>query len=105
MKQILAGLSRMPQLLLISVVEAYRLLISPALGANCRFTPSCSAYGIEALNQHGALAGSYLTLRRLARCNPWCDGGHDPVPTSPPVSFFSRLLRPSVSNPSEKTPS
>ena len=105
MKRILAELLRMPQFLLISAVKAYRLLISPALGASCRFTPSCSAYGIEALGQHGALAGSYLTLRRLVRCNPWCDGGHDPVPALQPVSFFSRLLRPSVSNSSEKTPS
>lgn len=105
MKQILVEFLRMPQFLLISAVKAYRLLISPALGSNCRFTPSCSAYGIEALGQHGALAGSYLTLRRLMRCNPWCDGGHDPVPAPQPVSFFSRLLRPSVSNSSEKTPS
>ena len=105
MKKILAGFLCVPQFLLINAVKAYRLLISPALGSNCRFTPSCSAYGIEALGQHGALAGSYLTLRRLVRCNPWCDGGHDPVPAPQPVSFFSRLLRLSVSNSSEKTPS
>lgn len=105
MKRIFFGLLHMPQFLLISVVKAYRLLISPALGSNCRFTPSCSAYGIEALGQHGALAGSYLTLHRLVRCNPWCDGGHDPVPAPQFASFLSRLLRPSVSNSSEKTPS
>ena len=66
--------------LLIGLVKAYRLLLSPWLGQGCRFEPTCSAYAIEALDRHGAAAGSYLTLRRLARCQPWCQGGHDPVP-------------------------
>ena len=65
---------------LIFLVQGYRLLLSPWLGSACRFTPTCSAYSIEALQTHGAAQGSYLTLRRLARCHPWCDGGHDPVP-------------------------
>ncbi|MDO8277729.1 MAG: membrane protein insertion efficiency factor YidD [Burkholderiaceae bacterium] len=75
---------------LMFLVKGYRLLISPALGSNCRFEPSCSAYALQALEQHGAAAGSYLTLRRLARCGPWCDGGHDPVPQDRP-SLFSRF--------------
>ena len=65
---------------LIGLVKGYRLLLSPWLGSACRFTPTCSVYSIQALEQHGAAAGSYLTLRRLARCGPWCEGGHDDVP-------------------------
>jgi hypothetical protein len=66
--------------LLIGLVKAYRLLLSPWLGQSCRFEPTCSVYAIGALEQHGAAVGSYLTLRRIARCQPWCQGGHDPVP-------------------------
>jgi len=65
---------------LITLVKGYRLLLSPWLGSSCRFTPTCSAYSLQALQSHGAAAGTYLTLRRLARCHPWCAGGHDPVP-------------------------
>ena len=65
---------------LIALVKGYRLLLSPWLGSSCRFTPTCSAYSLQALQLHGAAAGTYLTLRRLARCHPWCAGGHDPVP-------------------------
>lgn len=105
MSRTLTILVRLPQKALIFLVKAYRLLISPALGSNCRFEPSCSAYSLQALGQHGALAGSYLTLRRLARCHPWCDGGNDPVPPPQSASFFSRLLTPAASIPSKKTPS
>lgn len=66
--------------LLIWVVRAYRLVLSPMLGQNCRFYPSCSSYAIEALQTHGALRGSWLTARRLGRCHPWNEGGLDPVP-------------------------
>ena len=66
--------------LLIGLVKAYRLLLSPWLGQSCRFEPTCSAYAIEALERHGAATGTYLTLHGLARCQPWCQGGHDPVP-------------------------
>ena len=68
------------QRLLITVVKAYRLVLSPWLGTACRFEPTCSAYALQALALHGAASGSYLTLQRLARCHPWCQGGHDPVP-------------------------
>ena len=98
-------LTSLPKKILIFVVKAYRLLISPSLGSNCRFEPSCSAYSLQALDQHGAAAGSYLTLRRLVRCHPWCDGGHDPVPSPQSASFFSRLLTPAASISSKKTPS
>lgn len=61
-------------------VRFYRKWISPALPPSCRFTPSCSAYAVEALTTHGALRGTWLTARRLLRCGPWHPGGYDPVP-------------------------
>lgn len=73
--------------LLLALVKGYRLLLSPWLGSACRFEPTCSAYSLQALEQHGAAAGSYLTLARLVRCHPWCAGGHDPVPAAKPRLF------------------
>lgn len=64
----------------IGLIRLYRLAISPWLGSNCRFQPSCSAYAIEALERHGVLRGGWLTLRRIGRCHPWAIAGHDPVP-------------------------
>ena len=90
------------QRLLIAIVRGYRLLLSPWLGNACRFTPTCSAYAIEALESHGAAAGSYLTLRRLVRCQPWCAGGHDPVPPpsdKPGAGLFSSLSSSKKSSP------
>lgn len=69
--------------LLIAPIRFYQYVISPWLGYNCRFTPTCSAYAIEAIETHGALCGSWLGVRRIARCHPWCNGGHDPVPATP----------------------
>ncbi len=83
------GLSRLPQQGLILLVQGYRLLLSPWLGSSCRFEPTCSAYALQALQQHGAAAGSYLATRRLMRCQPWCRGGHDPVPKHAPKLFTS----------------
>jgi hypothetical protein len=84
----------MMQALLLGVVRAYRLLLSPWLGSGCRFEPTCSVYALGALERHGAAAGSYLVLSRLVRCQPWCAGGHDPVPVEKP-RLFSRLISPS----------
>jgi uncharacterized protein len=65
---------------LIWLVKAYQFGLSPMLGSNCRFTPTCSRYAIEVLQAHGALRGSWLALRRVLRCHPWHPGGHDPIP-------------------------
>lgn len=75
-----AWIARVPQQLLMLLVKGYRLFFRAWLGNVCRFTPTCSAYSLQALQDHGAVGGTYLTLRRLARCHPWCRGGHDPVP-------------------------
>jgi putative membrane protein insertion efficiency factor len=65
---------------LIQVVRLYRLAISPWLGANCRFDPTCSTYAIEALQIHGVLKGTCLAVKRIGRCHPWGGSGYDPVP-------------------------
>lgn len=83
-----------PARVLMALVRGYRLMLSPWLGNACRFEPTCSRYSLAALEKHGALAGSYLTVHRILRCQPWCDGGHDPVPDNAP-RLFSRLISPS----------
>lgn len=65
---------------LIGAVRFYQLCISPFTTPSCRFTPTCSQYALEALRRHGPLKGSWLALRRLARCHPWGGSGYDPVP-------------------------
>lgn len=81
----------LPRRLVALPVRGYRFFLSPWLGSACRFEPTCSRYALQALEQHGALAGSYLTTARLLRCHPWCDGGRDDVPTQRP-RLFSHLL-------------
>ncbi|MCX7096763.1 MAG: membrane protein insertion efficiency factor YidD [Methylococcales bacterium] len=66
--------------MLIAIIKFYKYFISPLLGSNCRFYPSCSSYSLEALQRHGAVIGSYLTLKRLLKCHPFHQGGIDPVP-------------------------
>lgn len=65
---------------LLLLIHAYRYLLSPWLGTNCRFYPTCSAYGVEAISRYGALRGGYMTVKRLAKCHPWHAGGIDLVP-------------------------
>ena len=91
----------MIQKLLIGIVKGYRLFLSPWLGSACRFEPTCSVYAIDALKQHGAGVGSYLTLRRIGRCQPWCNGGHDLVPEQAP-KWLSRLLHHPLTHSSSK---
>ncbi|WCT14524.1 membrane protein insertion efficiency factor YidD [Mucilaginibacter jinjuensis] len=64
----------------IVLIKLYQYLLSPMLGASCRYTPTCSQYGIEAIKKHGAFKGGWLTLKRIGRCHPWGGHGHDPVP-------------------------
>jgi len=68
---------------LIWLIDGYRYVLSPMLGTNCRFHPSCSCYAREALRTHGTLKGLQLSVRRIAHCHPWNPGGFDPVPTLP----------------------
>ncbi|RII42344.1 membrane protein insertion efficiency factor YidD [Galactobacter valiniphilus] len=70
----------LPRNLIIGFLKLYRLIVSPLYGQVCGYFPSCSAYGLEAVTVHGALKGSWLTARRILRCNPWAKGGIDPVP-------------------------
>jgi len=66
--------------LVICLIRAYQLIISPLLGPSCRYYPSCSQYAIEAMKIHGVFKGSYLAVHRVLRCHPGCKGGYDPVP-------------------------
>ncbi|MBN1468817.1 MAG: membrane protein insertion efficiency factor YidD [Fusobacteriaceae bacterium] len=68
------------KIILILIIKFYQKFISPFLGKNCRFYPTCSCYGIEAINKHGAVKGLYLTIKRILKCNPFNDGGVDFVP-------------------------
>ena len=87
----LVALISAPQRVLMLLVRGYRLVLSPWLGSSCRFEPTCSSYSLQALEKHGATAGTYLTLKRLAHCHPFCAGGHDPVPPTSPA-LFRRLF-------------
>ena len=67
----------------IRMIRGYQLFISPLLGHNCRFYPSCSQYAIEALTTHGFMKGTLLAVKRICKCAPWHPGGYDPVPPAP----------------------
>lgn len=77
-------LAAMVAKLLMVVIRAYQMLISPLLGAHCRFEPSCSVFCHDAIAAHGPIKGTRLGLRRLLRCHPWGDHGYDPVPPEQP---------------------
>ena len=84
MTTVWAALRCLPQRGLMGLVRVYRLFFKAWLGSACRFEPSCSAYALQALQQHGAAKGGLLTAGRLLRCHPYCHGGCDPVPKSFP---------------------
>lgn len=65
--------------LFIMLIRFYQIAISPYLGANCRFYPTCSSYALQAIEKYGALHGCFLALKRILRCHPFCKGGYDPV--------------------------
>ena len=64
---------------LLALIRFYRFAISPLLGANCRYIPTCSAYAMQAIEKYGALKGGLMAVRRILRCHPFCKGGYDPV--------------------------
>ena len=66
--------------LLLKLIRGYQLIISPHMPPTCRYVPSCSEYGYEAIERYGAARGSWMAVKRVARCNPFARGGHDPVP-------------------------
>ncbi len=70
-----------PQNIIIKLIKGYQYLVSPLLGSNCRFTPTCSTYAIEAINRFGVVKGSWLASKRILKCHPLNAGGDDPVPT------------------------
>ena len=82
-----ATILSLPQRTLVLLVRGYRLVLSPWLQTGCRYEPTCSGYALQALQQHGAIVGTYMTLHRLVRCHPLCAGGHDPVPEQAPRLF------------------
>ncbi|WP_052460877.1 membrane protein insertion efficiency factor YidD [Microbacterium gorillae] len=103
--QIPASLPLWPRNVAIGLLTAYRAVISPLYGDVCRYYPSCSAYGVGAVQQHGAVKGSALALARILRCHPWAAGGVDDVP---PHKNFRYALTPRgfvVPSPSERTDS
>lgn len=102
-----AQLASLPKQGLLLLVRGYRFWFKPWLGNACRFEPSCSAYAQQALLQHGAARGAALAGWRLLRCQPWCDGGCDPVPdtfVSPARGLFTRLFTPLRATRQPQTP-
>ena len=65
---------------LIVPIKLYQILLSPLIGPSCRFTPTCSNYAIEAINKYGPFKGFWLAIKRISKCHPWGDSGHDPLP-------------------------
>ena len=78
--RLIKGLRNLIVGLIILPVKFYQYVISPMTGASCRYTPTCSAYTVEALKKHGPIKGLWLSIKRIASCNPWGGHGYDPVP-------------------------
>lgn len=73
-------LNKIPGIVLVNFIRVYKVTLSPFIGNSCRYQPSCSQYGIEAIQKHGAVKGSWLTAKRVCSCHPWGGHGFDPVP-------------------------
>ena len=71
---------RISSFILVIPIKLYQILISPLIGPNCRYHPTCSQYSIEAINKHGPFKGTWLAIKRISSCHPWGGSGHDPVP-------------------------
>ena len=80
MKKVVRFIIKLPANFLILLIKIYQYTLSPFIGRNCRYTPTCSNYGIEAIQKYGAIKGGWLTIKRVASCNPWGGSGYDPVP-------------------------
>jgi putative membrane protein insertion efficiency factor len=80
MQAMLRLFKRLVSALFIGIIKLYQYTLSPILGASCRFTPTCSHYGVEAIRKYGPFKGGWLTLKRIGRCHPWGGHGPDPVP-------------------------
>lgn len=76
----LSVVTRVPRLALVGLIRAYQVVVSPWIGPTCKYYPSCSHYGLEAVRHHGAVKGGALAVWRVLRCNPWSNGGVDEVP-------------------------
>lgn len=80
LKKVGKGIETFFSLILIGFIRLYQITLSPLMGRQCRFTPTCSQYGIEAIKIHGPWRGFFMTIHRILRCNPWGGSGYDPVP-------------------------
>ena len=80
MKKVISFIVKLTANFLILLIKIYQYTLSPLIGRNCRYTPTCSNYGIEAIRKYGAIKGGWLTIKRVASCNPWGGSGYDPVP-------------------------
>ena len=80
MKKLYIGFKNLLSNMLIGLIRLYQITLSPYIGRACRYTPTCSNYGIEAIRKHGPFKGTWLTIKRVLSCNPWGGSGYDPVP-------------------------
>ena len=80
MKKLYIGFKNLLSKMLIGLIRLYQITLSPYIGRACRYTPTCSNYGIEAIRKHGPFKGTWLTIKRVLSCNPWGSSGYDPVP-------------------------
>jgi len=96
-RSVVGVLRRAPQLVLLGLLRVYQTVVSPLTGPTCRYYPSCSQYAVVAVQRHGALRGTWLAVRRLARCHPWTPGGVDDVPPAPDPRLSARSAGSGVS--------